>query len=616
MSLNFVSNPYPYYNARNQGKPIFNGKIYVGVPDLDPTIVANQLPLTAKQQDGTKVPIAQPVSTNSGGYAVDSSGSLVVLLVDGNYSIRINDNKGQLALEQANVNDGVPLTAEGGVGRVNTVVDLRLLEPTDDGQSIFLVGYTVEGLGSGDLYAILNDPSPDNGGTKFKTPEGNSWNRPDEFGVNVQWFGAIGDGTINDSPAIQAAEDYSHPISKQLIFPGNHIYRIDSTISRGQHSYWVGEQSVDTGTQLWFYGPDGDNAVEAIGGTGDGISRIYTKEIRILDKRTSPTGGDGLHISNFDNRVNVIGCFFGDFPGAQLNITSPAGTASDSVMIDDVWLFAGIAGSIGINIERVDNVVQIRNIKCDTLAGTKCINIDSIANEAAVLDISNIKHEPNNTTSPTITIGSSHGNILLQNVVQRNASGTASDIIVITNSTAARVNMVNIAGDNHNSWGTGAQLVTIEGPFAQTIAGSRIDSAYLGVSGRIVRDIAGNGNPEGVQFGNIGDVWHRLDSAATLYVKSSGTGTNSGWFLIPRVVFGNTTFDLPSIPSLSFTTFTVTAAGAVVGDSVTVGFGGSASDIIYTGQVTSNNTVKVLVFNPTSGAVDIGNQAYTIRVIK
>ncbi len=118
MSLNFVGNPYSYYNNRNKTGPLFNGFIYVGEPDLDPTIIANQKQVTAKQEDGTQVPITQPIRTNSGGYAVDDVGNLIVLLVNGNYSIRVNDKQRNLALEQADVNDGVPLTdADIGTGQ-------------------------------------------------------------------------------------------------------------------------------------------------------------------------------------------------------------------------------------------------------------------------------------------------------------------------------------------------------------------------------------------------------------------------------------------------------------------------------------------------------------------
>jgi hypothetical protein len=41
----------------------------------------------------------------------------------------------------------------------------------------------------------------------------------------------------------------------------------------------------------------------------------------------------------------------------------------------------------------------------------------------------------------------------------------------------------------------------------------------------------GNGDPNGVVVGSVGDLWSRLDGGAgtALYVKESGAGTNTGW---------------------------------------------------------------------------------------
>jgi hypothetical protein len=42
---------------------------------------------------------------------------------------------------------------------------------------------------------------------------------------------------------------------------------------------------------------------------------------------------------------------------------------------------------------------------------------------------------------------------------------------------------------------------------------------------------SGNGSPEGVVTGYVGDMYRRKDGGAntTLYVKESGAGTNTGW---------------------------------------------------------------------------------------
>lgn len=222
MALNFVGNPYSYYNNRNKTGPLFNGFIYVGEPDLDPTIGANQKAVTAKQEDGTQVPIAQPIRTNSGGYAVDISGNPVVLLVDGNYSIRVNDKQGGLALEQSDVNDGVPLTAEdllsnggtileteNGLASIDTIALLRDFEPVQDGQQINLLGHTLAGIGGGEFYFDESDTtSADNNGTIIVTTGGKRWKRTLIGYMNASWFGVIGGGVADDTAAMQAAVDY------------------------------------------------------------------------------------------------------------------------------------------------------------------------------------------------------------------------------------------------------------------------------------------------------------------------------------------------------------------------------------------------------------------------
>lgn len=90
MALNTVDFPYEYIPNPVNGRPLALGLVYIGVVNADPTIPANQLPVTARQQDGTEVIIPQPISINSGGLP-EYNGQPVLLLVDGDYSILIED---------------------------------------------------------------------------------------------------------------------------------------------------------------------------------------------------------------------------------------------------------------------------------------------------------------------------------------------------------------------------------------------------------------------------------------------------------------------------------------------------------------------------------------------
>lgn len=90
---NEVRLPYDYYPDPTRGRPVFNGFIYVGRPDTDPEIASNRLQVRAFQENGTSVPIAQPIRTGAGGVPT-LNGSSIQLQVSGEYSIKVLDHLG------------------------------------------------------------------------------------------------------------------------------------------------------------------------------------------------------------------------------------------------------------------------------------------------------------------------------------------------------------------------------------------------------------------------------------------------------------------------------------------------------------------------------------------
>jgi hypothetical protein len=106
---NEVRLPYDYYPDPTRGRPVFNGSIYVGQPDTDPQITSNRLQVTAIQEDGTQVPIAQPIKTGAGGVPM-LNGSPIQLQVSGEYSIKVMDNLGAQVYYAPSVVAGVQPT--------------------------------------------------------------------------------------------------------------------------------------------------------------------------------------------------------------------------------------------------------------------------------------------------------------------------------------------------------------------------------------------------------------------------------------------------------------------------------------------------------------------------
>lgn len=90
--LNEVNLPYRYYPDFEAGRPVANGKIYIGVPDTDPQVTANQIAVKATQESGATVTVPQPIRTSAGGVPT-INGSPVQLVVDGEHSIKVLNSR-------------------------------------------------------------------------------------------------------------------------------------------------------------------------------------------------------------------------------------------------------------------------------------------------------------------------------------------------------------------------------------------------------------------------------------------------------------------------------------------------------------------------------------------
>lgn len=69
--------------------------------------------------------------------------------------------------------------------------------------------------------------------------------------------------------------------------------------------------------------------------------------------------------------------------------------------------------------------------------------------------------------------------------------------------------------------------------------------------------------------------------------------------------YGAATYNPPSIASLGTTTTTLTVSGAKLGDKTEVTFNQDRQGIIIDSYVSTTDTVTVVFFNPTGGAIDL-----------
>ncbi|EJA4210702.1 phage tail protein [Salmonella enterica subsp. enterica serovar Anatum] len=65
-----VSMPSQLFTMARSFKAVANGKIYIGQIDTDPTNPANQIQVYVENEDGSHVPVSQPIIINAAGYPV------------------------------------------------------------------------------------------------------------------------------------------------------------------------------------------------------------------------------------------------------------------------------------------------------------------------------------------------------------------------------------------------------------------------------------------------------------------------------------------------------------------------------------------------------------------
>lgn len=81
---------------------------------------------------------------------------------------------------------------------------------------------------------------------------------------------------------------------------------------------------------------------------------------------------------------------------------------------------------------------------------------------------------------------------------------------------------------------------------------------------------------------------------------------------------GSRTYDVPSISAGGTQSFTITVPGCKADQGQTVQLGVPSSfstSLVHSAFVSANDTVTVVLYNPTGGAIDPASGTYTARVM-
>lgn len=214
-----VSMPSQQFTLARSFKAAANGKIYIGKIDTDPVNPENQIQVYIEGEDGSYVPVSQPIIINAGGYPVYNGQIAKFVTVEG-HSMAIYDAYGAQQFYFPNVLKYDPDQLKynlsqgdgfGLIGRAGSISELRNIKPKFSGQRILIDSYysgwaaTAYGKPTGvtDFVAVFGS-FIDDGGMTITSWADCAWKRDiDPEDALITHFGAIPDGvTVCDDAFI------------------------------------------------------------------------------------------------------------------------------------------------------------------------------------------------------------------------------------------------------------------------------------------------------------------------------------------------------------------------------------------------------------------------------
>jgi len=193
---------------------------------------------------------------------------------------------------------------------VDSIANMKNLNTEIEANAtVELLGYHSKGDGGGGtFYWDSASTEDDNGGTIIEATGvvDGRWIRNYSGAVNVKWFGAVGDGVVDDSAAFQNALN-----TASLVKVPQGVYKLNSTITLGQCNRLVGESkkfstNIQGSTLLFGSGVDVGVRINVVS-----VAPYFTGGLENLALRATDYNTTLVNLGNKDNVIAGEGAWTG-----------------------------------------------------------------------------------------------------------------------------------------------------------------------------------------------------------------------------------------------------------------------------------------------------------------
>ncbi|WP_286145948.1 phage tailspike protein, partial [Shigella sp. FC1967] len=343
-----VSMPSQIFTLARKFQAASNGRIFIGKIDTDPTLPENQIKVYLENEDGSHIPVPQPLIINQAGFPVYNGQIAKFVTVEG-HSMAVYDSYGAQQFYYPNVLKYDPDQFPHRIGEIVKTYPSVSKMKSDSSVALYssvrTLGYHNEIGRGGAEYLIVSltdyNGIPDGYGDHLLS-NGNVAVLQLGAHAPISKFGALFDGSGDSSPCLQSAINKVASIGKMVVIDGNCKLSSSINVKTGSTINADGAKiKVTAGIENLFNASTSGSGIETvniIGGEWTEDSPYNAGTVTFCNMQGEYGTGEGAHVyvnrfnfqrvklynfnwflqSDWGRSWNIDGCFFYGRNGLRL----------------------------------------------------------------------------------------------------------------------------------------------------------------------------------------------------------------------------------------------------------------------------------------------------------